>query len=156
MRDKYLNFYGSNFMKFCFNENIEPSLDQFHGFLRIGTPIGMFPAFDTQFYMYFCDDQKTDEAINLNQDEFTEYRWLAIDEALSLFQTGEVPIFHPQIIILTTLLFLNKNYLELKDVFENGFSKNVTTFITNKAHIWDFDQLMSAYGENIGKGELEV
>ena len=48
------------------------------------------------------------------------------------------------------------NYIELKDIFENGFSKNITTYLTNKAHIWDFDNLMSTYGENIGKGELEV
>ena len=53
-------------MKFCIKENIEASLERFYGFLRVGTPIGMYPAFDTQFYLYFCDDEKIDEAINLN------------------------------------------------------------------------------------------
>ena len=69
--------------------------------------------------MYFCDYEKLE--LNLNQDEFTEYKWLAVDEALDLYQAGEIPIFHPQIMILTFLKFLNLNYMELRQCLEHGF-----------------------------------
>ena len=45
--------------------------------------------------MYFCDNDPVDKTMLLNQDEFTEYKWLAVDEAIELYQRGEFPIFHP-------------------------------------------------------------
>ena len=115
-------------------------MDKLFAFFRFGSPMGLFPAHDTQFYMYFCDYEKLE--LNLNQDEFTEYKWLAVDEALDLYQAGEIPIFHPQIMILTFLKFLNLNYMELRQCLEHGFQKNMSTYLTNKAHIFDFETLM--------------
>ena len=66
-----------------------------HGFFRIGSPIGFFPAADTQFYMYFCDYDLDENKINLNKSEFTECKWVGIEEALEMFQNNEIPIFHP-------------------------------------------------------------
>ena len=56
LREQYVKHYGGNFIKFCKNENLFPSLNKFLAFCRIGSPIGFYPANDTQFYMYFCDD----------------------------------------------------------------------------------------------------
>ena len=64
--------------------------------------------------MHFCDYEPIDETLHLNQDEFTEYKWLAVDEALDLYAQGELPVFLPQLAMLTALLFLNKNYMELR------------------------------------------
>ena len=64
--------------------NIYPSLEKLKAFCRLGSPIGYFPANDTQFYMYFCD--QTPINLDLNQDEFTEYKWLAIDEAIAMYE----------------------------------------------------------------------
>jgi len=36
--------------------------------------------------MYFCDYDEIDKFINLNQDEFTEYKWVAIDEAIAAYE----------------------------------------------------------------------
>ena len=83
LRANYWRDYGSNFIKLCKNEDIVPRMDKIFAFFRFGSPVGLFPAHDTQFYMYFCDYEKID--LNLNQDEFTEYKWLAVDEALDLY-----------------------------------------------------------------------
>jgi len=114
LRDLYAQKYERNFIKFCKNLNIYPSIDKFYGLCRLGTPVGYYPANDTQFYMHFCDYEPIDETLHLNQDEFTSYKWLAVDEALDLYARGELPVFLPQLAMLTALLFLNKNYMELR------------------------------------------
>ena len=58
--------------------------------------MGIFPANDTQFYVYFCDQGiATDSKIMLNPEEFTEYKWLTPDEAFRHYCDGSMPIFIP-------------------------------------------------------------
>lgn len=139
LKEAYLQKYESNFIKFCKNMNMYPSIDKIFGFYRLSSPVGFYPANDTQFYLYFCDFDPIDDIMELNQDEFTEHKWLTIDEVLDLYQRGEIPIFFPQMLMLTSLKFLNKNYMELRHSAEHGFQQNILNFITNKSHTWDFD-----------------
>ena len=113
-RREYLNKHASNFIEFCRANNLLPSIDKLFAFMRFGSPVGMFPAADTQFYMYFCDYEPIETHLSLNQDEFTEYKWLAIDEAMSMYEHDQIPIFFPQMIILSTLKFMNLNYMQLR------------------------------------------
>lgn len=118
--------------------------------------MGTYPANDTQFYLYFCDYDPIDQVMDLNEAEFTEYKWLAVDEAIGLSERGEIPIFFPQMIILTTLMFLNKNYMELRETVEHGFQQNMLNFLTNKVHFWDLEALRKSYGHNSVKAEQEI
>jgi len=56
-------------------------------------------------------------------------------------------------LMLTSLKFLNKNYMELRHSAEHGFQQNILNFITNKSHTWDFDSLVKSYGKNAIKAE---
>jgi hypothetical protein len=117
-----LNEYQGHFIKFCKNLNLYPSIEKFFGFTRTGSPIGVSPANDCQFYIYFSDYEPIDNQINLNLHEFTEYKWLGIEEALKMYEDNQIPLFYPQVIILLHLYFLNKNYMDLRKTVENGFS----------------------------------
>jgi len=45
--------------------------------------------------MYFCDFDEVDKNLSLNPDEFTKYKWVAIDEAISAYEQSTMPIFFP-------------------------------------------------------------
>jgi len=66
-----------------------------YGFHRLGSPIGFSPTNDTQFYLYFEEDSLLKRPIFLNQDEFTDYKWLSPEDALSMYQRSELPLFPP-------------------------------------------------------------
>jgi len=53
----YLNKYKSDFVQFSKACGISPDIDKMIGFSRVGTPIGMYPVNDTQFYLYFQEDR---------------------------------------------------------------------------------------------------
>ena len=52
--------------------------------MRIGQPVGYWPANDVQFYIYFCDDHLDNQEVMMNPDEFIEYQWLSPDRAVYL------------------------------------------------------------------------
>ena len=103
-----MNEYQGNFIKFCKNLNLYPSIEKFYGFTRTGSPIGVSPANDCQFYIYFSDYEPIDSQINLNLSEFTEYKWLGIEEALKMYKDNQIPLFYPQVIILLHLFFFEQ------------------------------------------------
>ena len=42
----------------------------------------------------------------MNEDEFSDAKWLSVKEALDMTQKpGKLPLFVPQMILMTTLLF---------------------------------------------------
>ena len=47
--------------------------------------------------------------------------WLRVEEAIDLNFRGEIPIFYPQLLILSNFLFLNKTFNELKIAAKDGF-----------------------------------
>lgn len=53
--DVYNKHYEANFINFCQGNLITPALSRLYGFQRIGSPIGLYPAVDSQFYLCFCD-----------------------------------------------------------------------------------------------------
>ena len=67
-----------------------------------------------------------------------------------------MPIFFPQVLILLQLRFLNKTYDELRDILVNGISRNMLNYVTNKAHIWNFDSIVRMHKPNQLRGEEEV
>ena len=96
---------------------IYPQVEKLHAFSRLGSPLGLWPVVDCQFYMHFCDyDQvfSDEKQLVLNESEFTEGKWFSVDEALKLYEEQTIPIFHPQVLLLLSLKFLNLNYMELK------------------------------------------
>ncbi len=51
--DNYNMKYKQDFVKFSKSCGITPDIDKMYSFHRIGTPIGLYPVNDTQFYLYF-------------------------------------------------------------------------------------------------------
>ena len=51
----------------------------------------------------------------LNEGEFTEYKWLSPDEALTMYEQKKIPLFPPQLVLITFLKFLSSNYDHLKN-----------------------------------------
>ena len=86
-RDAYLNECDGNFIKFCKQYQVNLQLGALYGISRIASPMGYFPANDTQFYVLFCD-AKIDDVLGLNSSEFTEAKWLTVDEAMSQYESG--------------------------------------------------------------------
>ena len=78
LKENYLGQFKSNFLDFCKHYKIYPKVDKLHVFGRLGSNLGYFPTFDTQFYVYFCEEADKSENLNLNLDEFTEYKWLSV------------------------------------------------------------------------------
>ena len=58
-----------------------------------------------------------------------------------MYEQEKIPIFTPQMLILTNLLFMNKSYTQLKHILEHGLQKNISSYLTNKGHIFDFQSL---------------
>jgi len=54
------------------------------------------------------------QSIDLNLDEFVDQKWLTVKEALDLYMNEELPLYIPQVVLLTRLLFLNLDYNSLK------------------------------------------
>lgn len=137
--DLYGSKYSHNFLKMCICEELHPAVHKLHAFMRLGSPIGLFPAVESQFYFYFSDFEPTDEVMRLNESEFVERTWVDPEEALTAYEQGSIPIFIPQLMLLTTLKFLGiKSYMQLRQVVSSGFSQNILNYITNKANRFDF------------------
>lgn len=51
--EAYNSKYKQDFLHFSKACGIIPNIDKMYGFHRIGTPIGLYPVNDTQFYLYF-------------------------------------------------------------------------------------------------------
>ena len=43
--------------------------------------------------------------------------------------------------------------MELRKTVEEGISQNILNYITNKAHVFNFDDLIKSYGANILNGK---
>jgi hypothetical protein len=76
--NEYQGKFKSDFLKFCHNFNIEPSLGDLKAYSRIASPVNLYPVHDAQFYFYFCDPAETSN-LNMNKDEFTDAKWLTIE-----------------------------------------------------------------------------
>jgi hypothetical protein len=50
----------------------------------------------------------------LNEAEAIDYKWLSPDNALNLYSLKQLPLFPPQILLLTYLTFLSRSYDHLK------------------------------------------
>ena len=85
--DAYRSECDGKFIKFCKQYQVNLNLGALYGLCRIASPMGYFPANDTQFYVHFCDE-RIDDALKLDKAEFTEARWLTVNEALSLYESG--------------------------------------------------------------------
>jgi hypothetical protein len=46
----------------------------------------------------------------LNEGEFTESKWLSPDEALSMYEQKQIPLFPPQLFLITFLKNLTSSY----------------------------------------------
>ena len=151
-RSSYIGEYDSNFIKFCKEKQIKPALTQLHACFRLGSPIGFYPCNDTQFYVHFCG-KEIDEQLSLNAAEFTEAKWLTVEEALDQYQKGSMDIFFPQIMILCQLKFLSKDFNELRNIIANKLNSNWRSYITNKGHMINFASIIKEHKPNQLNGE---
>eukprot|EP00347_Sterkiella_histriomuscorum_P021957 403332184 len=129
----YLKKYKSEFHEFCKDMNVLPNIEDLYGFQRVGSPIGLFPANDTQFYLYFMNQKEHEQKIVLNEEEFTEYKWLAPDEALEMYSQNLIPLFPPQVNLLSHMMFLPNKFDKLQE-YAQGMNTNITNYLTNKNH----------------------
>ena len=89
------NRFKGDFAEFCKCKNYYPAIDKLCALFRLGGPVGFYPAQDTQFYIYFCDDQLENNTIQLNKAEFTEFRWISIKDILNEYKAGQIPLAYP-------------------------------------------------------------
>lgn len=59
--------------------------------------------------------------IILNEAEFTDYKWLTPNQALDLYTNKELPLFPPQVYLITLLKFLTSSYSELRSQYASKF-----------------------------------
>ena len=74
----------------------------------------------------------------MNEDEFSDAKWLSVKEALDMTQKpGKLPLFVPQMILMTTLLFsdLDKSLTGLQ-IYADETDKSPATYLTNRAHMY--------------------
>ena len=65
-------------------------------FFRISSPLGYYPANDTQFYFYFCEPEEgIEQRLVLNDSEFTEFKWLTVPQIIDLYTKKKLAVFHP-------------------------------------------------------------
>ena len=82
LRDEIYNKqYKSDFRAFCNAHDYIPQLAHLKGYMRLASPTNLYPAFDAQFYFHF---QQGNQELILNEDEFSDAKWLSVKEALSL------------------------------------------------------------------------
>ena len=141
--ENYSHKYKNNFVQFSKACGITPDIDKMYGISRIGTPIGMFPVNDTQFYLYFQEDRGTclgqdKQEINLNQDESTEYKWLTPDDALHLYSHQRLALFPPQILLLTYLTFLTRSYDQLRTDIAKKLQASYLSYVSQKMLYFNF------------------
>lgn len=94
---------------------------------------------DTQFYMWFAQNHLGVE-ITPNPDEFDNYQWLTVDKALELYKKEQLPLFVPQVNILTQLLLQNLTFNQLKQR-ASEWQVNPLNYLTNKGHFILFNEI---------------
>lgn len=102
--------------------------DKLWAFTRIGTPIGVQLAQDTQFYLHFLEH---DVEIRMNPDEFVDFKWLTLDDALEQYKQQSLPLFVPQMHILTTLHLQSLSLSQLR-ARAQSWQKDPHSYLTNK------------------------
>jgi len=53
-------------------------------------------------------------------------------------------------------MWLNQTYEELQETIKNGFSKSMMNYSTNKAHFWNWQDIMKGHEPNVLNGEAEI
>ncbi|CDW77033.1 nucleoside diphosphate-linked moiety x motif mitochondrial-like [Stylonychia lemnae] len=155
----YLKKHKSHFSDFCKDYSQTPKISGLQAFHRIGSPIGLHPANDSQFYLYFEDNNLKNQKIVLNEEEFTEYKWLSPDEALTLYEQQKIPLFPPQVVLISMLLFLSPSYQKLQQI-ASQLNTNLLNYQTNKMHymalaeIKDEDELRKLVKKIFDKTDL--
>lgn len=139
--------YKDDFPRFCLEKGLVPRLDHLYPYRRLATPYAFPIIHDTQFYLYFCDDKRADDAgqggdigvlesdqMVLNLAENTQAVWMCPSEALLKYTEGTMALFPPQIAILTQLLFHKAGYSTLKQLLSHRH-RNPLHYLTERAYI---------------------
>ena len=67
----------------------------------------------------------------MSQDEFVDYKWLHVDQALQMYEFDQLALFVPQVNLLTSLLTQNLGYDELINNAKK-WQVNPLSYLTNK------------------------
>lgn len=145
--ENYKGTHKEDFLKFSKACGINPDLDNLRGFQRVASPIGFHPTNDTQFYLYFMDEKKQQERpMILNHEEFTEHKWLSPDEALQMYSDKQIPLFPPQLFLITFLKFLSNSYNHLKDEVAAKLQQSQLSYVSNKMLFFNLAKLAKESG----------
>ena len=90
----------------------------------------------------------------LRQAENTSFLWLTVEDALSLYMKGELPLFPPQVIMLTRLKFLNCTYNKLRAYLRQSQLKP-DSYLTNRGTMILFSQLAEQEGKKSEKALMK-
>lgn len=141
--EAYNGKHKADFISFSKACGIRPDIESMSGFCRLGSPITFSPANDTQFYLYFQQQQESQRPIILNEAEFTDYKWLTPDEALNLYSQSQLPLFPPQVFILTLMKSLASTYSSLSTDIAKSLQQSYLTYISNKMLFFNLPALAS-------------
>jgi hypothetical protein len=89
--------------------------------------------------MHFVDDSDSEDhlinkrTINLQEAEFTEFKWLAIEEALDLYKRRQLELFPPQVFLLTYMMFKALDFQKLREHAMNA-QRSPFSYLTEKYH----------------------